>query len=319
MVETSRPPNRECREIESAPGVIIPSMSTSRLCAFTAVLFLGMAVPAQTGKPGVPYGANPTAGRTFVHDGVKLYYETYGAGEPLLVVHGNGGHIRDLAAQIDHFRKRYRVIAMDSRDHGKSADSAGPLSYEKMTGDLAALIEHLKLGTVNVLGWSDGGIEALLLGIHYPAKVKKIAAMAANLNPGPSAIHPDAVALIKEMVAAMPPAENATPAQLRERKVVSMMLVEPNIDPNELKKITAPTLVLAGDHDVIADEHTLDIFHNLLNAQLCIFPNATHMIPFDDPARFNAAIERFLRDPFVKRDRIKDFLKSYEAMQAPSK
>jgi pimeloyl-ACP methyl ester carboxylesterase len=88
---------------------------------------------------------------------------------------------------------------------------------------------------------------------------------------------------------------------------------------NELKKITAPTLVLAGDHDVIADEHTLDIFHHVLNAQLCIFPNATHMIPFDDPAHFNAAIERFFREPFVKRDRIKDFLKSYEAMQAPPK
>ena len=83
--------------------------------------------------------------------------------------------------------------------------------------------------------------------------------------------------------------------------------------------IAAPTLVLAGDHDAISDEHTLEIYHHLPNSQLCIFPNATHMIPFDDPARFNAAVERFLREPFVKRDRIKDFLKSYEAMQAPPK
>ena len=293
-------------------------MSNGPIAALSGLLSLSMAVFAQT-KPAVPYGSNTTAGRTFVHEGVKLYYETYGAGEPLLVVHGNGGHIRHLAAQIDHFRKRYRVIAMDSRDHGKSADSPGPLTYEKMTGDLAALIDHLNLGPVNVLGWSDGGIEALLLGIHYPAKVKKIAAMAANLNPGPSALHPDAIKLIKEMVAAMPPPENATAAQRRERKVVSMMLVEPNIDADALKKITAPTLVLAGDHDAIADEHTLDIYHHLPNAQLCIFPNATHMIPFDDPGRFNAAVERFLREPFVKRDRIKDFLKSYEAMQAPPK
>ena len=294
-------------------------MSTSQFGAFAAVLFLAVALPAQTGKSAVMHGDNPSAGKTFVHDGVKLYYETYGTGEPLLVIHGNGGHIRDLAAQIEHFRKRYRVIAMDSRDHGNSGDTPGPLSYDKMTGDLAALIDHLKLGPVNVLGWSDGGIEALLLGIQYPAKVKKIAAMAANLNPGPSALHPDGIALIKEMVAAMPPAEGATPAQRRERKVVSMMLVEPNIEANELKKITAPTLVLAGDHDVIVDEHTIDIFHHLQNAQLCIFPNATHMIPFDDPARFNASVERLLREPFIRRDRIKDFLKSYEAMQAPPK
>ena len=136
------------------------------------------------GPTRLPAGPSSTKASSF-------NYETYGAGEPLLLVHGNGGQIRHLAAQIDHFRKRYRVIAMDSRDHGNSADSPGPLTYEKMTADLAALIDHLKLGPVNVLGWSDGGIEALLLAMHYPAKVKKIAAMAANLNPGPSALHPD--------------------------------------------------------------------------------------------------------------------------------
>ncbi|MBL8231715.1 MAG: alpha/beta hydrolase [Bryobacterales bacterium] len=279
-----------------------------------ALLLATLPLAAQPRTPAVPYGSNPAAGRTFVHEGVKLYYETYGAGDPLILIHGNGGQIQHLTAQIDHFRKRYRVIAMDSRDHGKSADSPGPLTYEKMTGDVAALIDHLKLAPANILGWSDGGIEALLLGIHYPTKVKKIAAMAANLNPSPSALHPDTVALIRKMVADMPPAASATPAQLRERKVVTMMLDHPNIDPNELRKITAPTLVLAGDHDVIADEHTLQIFHHLPNSQLCIFPNASHMIPYDDPARFNAAVERFFREPFVKRDRIKDFLKSIEAM-----
>lgn len=294
-------------------------MSRRPIATFIGTLLLAAVLPAQTAKNAAPYGDNPAAGKTFVHEGVKLYYETYGAGEPVLVVHGNGGHIRHLAAQIDHFRKRYRVIAMDSRDHGKSADSPGPLTYEKMTGDLAALIDHLQAGPVNVLGWSDGGIEALLLGIHYPGKVKKIASMAANLNPGPTALHPDTIDMIKEMVATMPAAENPTRAQQRQRKVVSMMLVEPNIDPDELKKITAPTLILAGDHDLIADEHTLEIFHNLPNAQLCIFPNATHAIPYDDPARFNAAVERFFREQFVKRDRIKDALKSFEAMEAPPK
>ena len=107
----------------------------------------------------------------------------YGTGEPLLMIHGNGGSIRDLAAQIAHCRKRYKVIAMDSRDQGKSADTADAITYEKMTDDLAALLDHLQVGPVNVLGWSDGGIEALLLGVRHPAKVRKIAAMAANLRP----------------------------------------------------------------------------------------------------------------------------------------
>src|SRR4029453_13945496 len=106
---------------------------------------------------------NSAAGHTFNHDGVKLYYEVYGSGEPLLLVHGNGGSIAAFGAQIADFRKRYKVIAMDSRDQGKSSDSPDKLTYEKMADDLAALIDHLPLGPVNVLGWSDGGIEALLL------------------------------------------------------------------------------------------------------------------------------------------------------------
>src|SRR3970040_2463671 len=72
---------------------------------------------------GVPYGSNPAAGKTFVHDDVTLYYEVYGQGEPLLIIHGNGGSIGTMAAQIAFFRSRYRVIAMDSRDQGKSSDS----------------------------------------------------------------------------------------------------------------------------------------------------------------------------------------------------
>jgi hypothetical protein len=108
-------------------------------------------VPPAKRPAATPYGHNPAAGRTFRHDGIKLYYEVYGAGEPALLVHGNGGSIADLGAQIDYFRKR-RVIAMDSRDQGKSADSPDAITYEKMTDDLAALLDHLKAGPVNVLG-----------------------------------------------------------------------------------------------------------------------------------------------------------------------
>jgi pimeloyl-ACP methyl ester carboxylesterase len=97
-------------------------------------------------------------------------------------VHYNGGSIADV--QIDHLRKSYKVIAMDRRDQGKSGDSPDKLTYETMTDDLAALLDHLKTGPVDVLGCSDRGIEALLLGIRYPAKVKRIVAMAANLKPG---------------------------------------------------------------------------------------------------------------------------------------
>lgn len=76
--------------------------------------------PLAAGAQTVRYGANPAAAKTFVHDGVTFYYETYGSGPPLLLVHGNGGSIASLRAQIDGFRGKYRVIAMDSRDRGRT-------------------------------------------------------------------------------------------------------------------------------------------------------------------------------------------------------
>ena len=221
--------------------------------------------------PAFVTAADPP-GEFFTHDGVKLYYEVHGKGEPLLLVHGNGGSTADFKAQIPYFKKRYRVIAMDSRDQGRSADSSGAITYEKMTDDLAALLDHLDVGPVNVLGWSDGGIEALLLAIRHPAKVKKVAAVAANLDPGAEAVQPEAIA--------------------------------------------APTLILASDHDVIRDEHTVAIYRHIPNAQLAIFPNATHMVPFDEPAAFNAAVDRFFRTPFVKKDRVADMFKSLERLRA---
>ncbi len=279
----------------------------------TAICHVG--VDAQTpANQGVHYGANPAAGKTFVHDGVQLYYEVYGSGEPLLLIHGNESSIGWFKAQIDYFRNHYQVIAMDSRDQGKSGDSPDKITYEKMTDDLAELLHQLKSPPVYVLGWSDGGIEALLLGIRHPASVKKIAAMAANLYP--EGMHPQTIGLVKSMLSAIPASERETPQGRRELKVAQMMLDEPHIDPTALEAITAPTLVLAADHDLVLDGHTLEIYHHLRNGELCIFPNATHMIPYDDPELFDATVDRFFRAPFVGKDRIKDVMKSYEALQA---
>jgi pimeloyl-ACP methyl ester carboxylesterase len=274
----------------------------------------GTPPPAPTAA--TPYGANPTAGSTFTHDGVKLYFETYGTGEPLLLVHGNGMSIGSMAAQIDFFKSHRKVIAMDSRDHGRSADSDSPITYEKMTDDLAALIDHLAVGPVDVVGWSDGGIEALLLGVRHPAKVRKLVSMAANLNPSTKAIYEESDALLRQMLAEMPEAVRNTPEGKRATKVTSMMFKEPNIDPALLAKVSAPTLVLAGDHDLIRTEHSVEIYTHLPNAQLAIFPDSTHMVPFDNPELFNGTIERFLATPFVKKDRIPDTMKSYEKLQA---
>jgi pimeloyl-ACP methyl ester carboxylesterase len=260
----------------------------------------------------VPYGANKAAAETFVHDGVTLYYETYGEGEPLLLIHGNGASIGSLAAQIEFFKTRRRVIVMDSRDQGRSSDSAGPLTYEKMTDDQAALLDHLKTGPVDVLGWSDGGIEALLLGVRHPDKVKKLIAMAANLRP--DAVYPETDQLVKDMLASITPEVRKTSKGQRDVKVATIMLTEPHIDLALLKKINAPTLILSGDHDLIRLDHTVAIYEALPNAQLAVFPNSTHLVPYDDPQLFNATVERFLSTPFKNKDRIPDTMASFEKL-----
>ena len=278
------------------------------------------AEPAPTGaSDAVRYGANSAAGSYFTHDGVRLYLPDLrrrrtAARDP----RQREQHWRHGGADA-YFREHYQVIAMDSRDHGRSADSPEKLTYEKMTDDLAALLDHLKLRPVNVLGWSDGAIEALLLGIRHPTKVKKIAAMAANLNPTEEAVYAEVIGWVKQGLAAFPQTQRDTPDGRRARKVTAMMLEEPHIDATALEAITAPTLVLAGDHDVIRDEHTLEIYHRLPNSQLAIFPNATHRIPYDDPDTFNATVERFFRTPFVKKDRIRDFVKSIEKSRAEAR
>lgn len=263
----------------------------------------------------IPYGANKAVGATFVHDGVTLYYETYGEGPPLLLVHGNGGSVGGLAAQIEHFKTKYKVIAMDSRDQGRSSDSAEPITYEKMTDDLAALVDHLQTGPVDVVGWSDGGIEALLLGLRHPDKVKKIVSMAANLNPGPDAFDPEVKALIKSMMN-IPEAARNTPEGKRLLKVVGMMLKEPNISPSLLGNVKAPTLVLASDNDLVRLEHMVTIYRSLPNAELAIFPNSTHLVPYDDPELFNTTIDRFLSTPYRKIDRIPETMASFEKLMS---
>ena len=264
----------------------------------------------------IPYGANAAASGTFTHDGVTFYYETYGEGEPLLMVHGNGASIGSFVKQIEYFKSKYRVIAMDSREQGKSGGSDKPLTYEVMTDDLAALMDHLKTGPVDVLGWSDGGIEALLLGIRHPGKVKKLVAMAANLNPSLDAIYPETDGMVKQIAGTLTPEALATPEGKKQAKLVNLMANHPNINPKALASITAPTLVLSGDQDLIRLEHTVAIFNALPNAELAVFPNSTHAVPLDDPEAFNATVERFLTTPFKKKDRVSEMVASLERLAA---
>src|SRR5436190_14852832 len=146
--------------------------------------------------PKSPYGHNQAAGKYYDIRGFKMYCEVYGEGQPLLIVHGNGGSINNFIYQIPYFSKKYKVIIADSRAQGKSTDKGDSLSYEMMADDYAALLDAMKIDSADVIGWSDGGINGLLLAIRHPEKVKKLATTGANLTPDTSAVNQDVINLI---------------------------------------------------------------------------------------------------------------------------
>ena len=140
------------------------------------------ALPSAAQEKPVPFGDNSAAGKYYEINGCKMYCEEYGAGRPVLTIHGNGGNIGAFAHNIPYFAAKYRVIATDSRAHGKSKDNGPTLTFEMMADDEAALLDKLQIDSAYVIGWSDGGIVALLLAMRHPEKVVKLAATGANVG-----------------------------------------------------------------------------------------------------------------------------------------
>ncbi|MDI1335747.1 MAG: alpha/beta hydrolase [Lacunisphaera sp.] len=276
--------------------------NTLRLvCAL--LLPVGLLAQLTPPKLDIPYGHNPAAGKFAEVNGIKLYYESYGTGRPMLQIHGNGGDIQAMGHQLKFFSTHYRVIAADSRGQGQSGLGTDHLTYEQIAEDLNALLDQLGVKSADIFGWSDGGIVGLLLAIHHPDKVGKLAIMGANLRPdGAYAWAEDAVAKQNTLVDEMIAKGDKTQPWAVQKQLLDLLGQQPNIPVSDLRKISAPVLVMAGDKDVIKDEHTLEIFHNLAQAHLCIFPGATHMIAWDNPALLNSTLETFFSKPYTRPD-----------------
>lgn len=237
----------------------------------------------------INYGDNAAAGKYATINGIKLYYETYGKGKPLFMLHGNGGSINAFTNQIPFFEKYFQVIAIDSRLQGKSGGSADTLSYEMMATDFCELINYLHLDSVYVLGWSDGGNDGVLMALNCADKIKCLAITGANVLPDSSALPASDIAEMKNFVM------NNTTASKKEITLNRLMLYQPNIPFSELNNIKCPVLVMAGDHDIIKLEHILKIYQSIPNANLCIFPDSHHGVCQQHPALFNKIVMDFFR------------------------
>jgi len=249
---------------------------------------------------GVPYGTNKAAGTFYNIRGFKMYVETYGAGKPLLIIHGNGGSISNFVNQIPYFAKKYKVIIADSRAQGRSADVSDSLSYEMMADDYAALLDEMKIDSAYVIGWSDGGINGLLLAMRHPQKVAKLAITGANLWPDTTAVVNEVEQLVMPDYLSLKNKTNKTAQEKGAWKLMRLIVEEPHISVSDLQKITVPTLVVGGDHDVIKPEHTLLIAQSIPQSYLWILPNSGHSTPVVYKEEFNKTVADFFSKPYRK-------------------
>lgn len=269
-------------------------MKTYKIYLSIIAMLSSLIVSAQT---NIPYGDNPLAGKYVLLNGVKHYYEIYGEGKPLLLIHGNSTPIRGWGAQIAYFSKKYKVVAVDSRGRGKTEIGNDSLTFIQMAADMAALLKELKLDSVNVVGKSDGAIVALLMGIHFPDRIDKIVAFSANLWPDSTALYPETVKDIhdervnaEKMLAQNDTTKNWYVVQQRYR----LMEFQPSITAEQLAKIRATVLVMTTDRDVIREEHSLFIYQHIPKAHLAILSVETHHLARQNPDLFNTMIDKFL-------------------------
>lgn len=251
---------------------------------------------------GTPQALRP--GRHFADLGdVRLHYVVRGEGPPLLLIHGGGDSARAFGRQLPALARHFRCIAPDSRGHGRSSAGAAPLTYARMAGDLPALLDHLGLEAVHVLGWSDGGIIGLHLAMHHAARVRRLALFGANFRvegytqafrdwlrtATPETWFPGAA----EAFLRQAPDPERWPALVAQLK--RLWSSEPDWDEAALGRIRAPTLVAVGDRDVVRLEHALALYRAIPGAQLCVLPGATHDALAERPALANAIVRDFLR------------------------
>lgn len=254
----------------------------------------------------------------FSHDDCQLHYEEYGHGEPLVLVHGLGSSTLDWEYQIPVLAAHYRVIALDVRGHGRSAKPVERYSIAGFAEDVAALIEHLKLGPVHLVGISMGGMIGFQLGVDRPELLKSLTIV----NSGPEVkakslrdcleiakrwtlsrlLSLDSIAKGLGKLLFPKPEQAELRRKIEERwpqndKRAYLSSLDAIIGwgvRDRLSSITCPTLVISADHDYTPVAHKQAYVNELPNAQLLVIANSRHATPLDQPEHFNACLLNFL-------------------------
>ena len=224
---------------------------------------------------------------------ITLHYQEAGAGEPLILLHGNGENGEYCRHQIVYFSQKYRVIAVDTRGHGQSPRGTAPFTIQQFAGDLKDFMDQLEISRAVLLGFSDGANIAMKFALSYPERVKALILNGGNLN----------AAGVKRLVQlpieigywmAKRFAEKSADAKA-SMELLGLMVNEPNIPAVRLREIHAPVLVIAGTRDMIKKSHTEELAQSFPNARLA-FVKGNHFIAAKNPQAFNQTVESFLEN-----------------------
>jgi len=238
-------------------------------------------------------------------NGIKMYFEIHGEGEPLLLIHGGTGFIESFAPQLIALSQHFKVIAPDSRAHGRTTDSEQPLGYALMANDKVALLNYLNIEQSDIVGWSDGGIIGLEMAINHTGYTNRVVTIGTNYHT--DGLFPEIMEAIRSLTADQWPAETRefykANAPDPDRwpvfldKVRDMWFTQPNYSDNDLKNIQTPFLIIAGEEEeFIPESHTRKMAELMPNSKLSLIPEGTHNVPLEKPDEINGAILNFLLD-----------------------
>ncbi|MBX5105381.1 alpha/beta hydrolase [Rhizobium lentis] len=250
--------------------------------------------------PSMP--APKTSGMADVND-IKMYYAEYGEGDPILFIHGGLGNAGVWGHQVAEFAKDHLVIVADSRGHGRSTRSGQPFGYDLMTSDYVALLDHLKIDKVTLVGWSDGGIIGIDMAMNHPEKLTRVIAQAANVTTDgvkADVLENKTFSHYIDVAGDQYKKLSPTPTEYQAffTQISEMWATQPAWTAADLAKISVPVTLAIGDHDeAVKLDHTELMAKEIPGARLVILKSASHFAMLQDPAGYN----RMIRDAMAGR------------------
>jgi pimeloyl-ACP methyl ester carboxylesterase len=247
-------------------------------------------------------------------NGLNMYYEEYGSGRPLILIHGGTVTSSMWQPFLHTFLPHFRVVTPDSRGHGRTNNPEGELSYHRMADDMAAFVQACKLSKPLVFGYSDGGQIALEIGMRYPALTGALVigaawykfshmyldSMRAAGFESPGAVNIEHIQRespewVDELIKEHTHSNDPEYWQIFLKQISAMWWTPLDYTREDFQKISVPTLILLGDRDGTVElEQAVDMYHFIPKAELAILPNANHFTACND-LNMNIVLDFLLR------------------------